>query len=75
MRAPVAPVHAHMGQQRDRLDGFAKPHLVGQDPVEAPLVERHQPVQPDVLVLAERVLQQRWNLAVGLPIDRTKKDY
>ena len=56
MRAPVAPVHAHMGQQRDRLDGFAKPHLVGQDPVEAPLVERHQPVQSDVLVLPERVL-------------------
>ena len=43
-------------QEGDRLDGLSQTHLVGQDPVEAPLVERHQPVQSDVLVLPERVL-------------------
>ena len=61
VRTPIGPVHGQVGHEGDGLDGLAQTHLVSEDAVETALVERHQPVQPDVLVLAERVLQQRGN--------------
>ena len=40
------------------LDGLSEAHLVGEDAVEEALVEGDEPVEADVLVLAQRVLQQ-----------------
>ena len=40
------------------LDGLSEAHLVGEDAVEESLVEGDEPVEADVLVLAQRVLQQ-----------------
>lgn len=37
-------------------------HLIGQDAIEAALVDGHQPVQADVLVLAQGTFQQEWHL-------------
>ena len=54
----LVPHLLEVGQEGDGLDGLAQPHLVGEDPVEEALVQRHQPVEPDVLVLSQRVLQQ-----------------
>ena len=40
------------------LDGLSETHLVGEYAVEESLVEGDEPVEADVLVLAQRVLQQ-----------------
>ena len=40
------------------LDGLSEAHLVGEYAVEESLVEGDEPVEADVLVLAQRVLQQ-----------------
>ena len=37
-------------------------HLVGENPIEMLMVQRHEPVQPDVLVLPQCVLQQKRHL-------------
>ena len=58
VRAPHALLAGEVREEGDGLDGLAEPHLVGEDPVEEALVQRHQPVEADVLVLAQRVLQQ-----------------
>ena len=43
----VDPLVLHeVRDERDGLDGFPQPHLVGQDPVEVVVVQRHQPLQP-----------------------------
>ena len=57
MRAAVPPL-LQVRQEGDRLDGLPQPHLVGQDAVERPLEQADHPVEADVLVLAQRVLQQ-----------------
>ncbi len=51
-----------VGKQRDGHDGLAQPHLVGQDAIQAARVESHQPVQSDVLILSQPVLQQERHL-------------
>ncbi len=52
MGAPVGAVHGQVGEEGDGLDGLAEAHLVGEDTVEVPLVERDEPVQADVLVFS-----------------------
>jgi hypothetical protein len=59
--APVGAVHGQVGEEGDGLDGLAEAHLVGEDPVEVPFVERDEPVQADVLVFSQGVLQQGGN--------------
>ena len=53
VRAPDAFHHGEIGQQADGLHGLAQPHLIRQDSVEASLLQRHQPVQPHLLVLPQ----------------------
>jgi len=54
---PDALLAGKVRQQSDRLDRLSEPHLVSQNPVEAVLVHRRQPVQSHVLVLPQRVPQ------------------
>ena len=53
---------SHMSQQSDGHDRLPQTHLIGQDAVQPPLVQRQHPVEPDVLVLPQRVLQQEGHL-------------
>ena len=39
-------------------------HFVSQDAVEIPLVHGDEPVETDVLILPERVLQQKWDFGL-----------
>ena len=51
-----------MGKQGNGHDGLAQPHFVRQDAIQAPRVDGHQPVQTNVLVLSQAVLQQKRHL-------------
>ncbi len=51
-----------MGKQGNGHDGLAQPHLICQDAIQAARVDGHQPVQPNVLVLSQAVLQQKRQL-------------
>ena len=51
-----------MGKQGNGHDGLAQPHFVRQDAVQAARVDGHQPVQTNVLVLSQAVLQQKRHL-------------
>ena len=60
IRAKI-PLGLHqVGQQRDGLDGFTQPHLVGKDAIQLVVVERNKPFQPLQLVrlLCEWILRQ-----------------
>lgn len=50
--------------ERDGLDGFPQPHLVGQDAVQVVVVQRHQPLQPFDLVLLEDPVDHQRGLFV-----------
>lgn len=52
MRTRHVFVVLHEPQQRNRLQRFAEPHLVGQDAVDAILVQRIHPVQASNLVVS-----------------------
>ena len=51
-----------MGQQSNGHNSFAQAHLISQNAVQAASVDGHEPVQSDVLVLSQPVLQQKWHL-------------
>ena len=55
-----------MGQQGDGLDGLPQTHLVCQDAVEFAVMHGGQPVQADVLVLTQGVLDQERHLGHDL---------
>jgi hypothetical protein len=40
------------------LNGLAQSHFISEDPVQSPLVHGDQPVQSDMLVLAQRELKK-----------------
>ncbi len=61
-RTPDSLLRGQVRQERDGHDGLAQPHLVGQNAVEAAAVESHKPVQTDVLVLPQPMLQQERHL-------------
>lgn len=50
-----------MGEEGDGLYSLAQTHLIRQDPVQAPLIHRDQPVQTHVLVLTQRELKKERN--------------
>ena len=47
----------HGEEERERLHGLAEPHVVGEDAARADLVEEPEPVEPLLLVGAERRLE------------------
>ena len=51
-----------MRKQGYSHDGFAQTHLIGQDAIQAACVDGHQPIQANVLVLPQGVLQQKGHL-------------
>ena len=51
-----------VSQQSNGHDGLAKAHLIGQNAVQAARVNCHEPVQTNVLVLSQPMLQQKWHL-------------
>jgi len=69
MWTPDAFLARQVRQQRNRLNGFAQSHLVGQDTVEPVFVHRRQPVQSDVLVLSQCVTQQERHRCLYLTND------
>ena len=44
----------HVQAQGEGLDGLPEPHVVGEDPAEAVAVQERQPVEPLLLVVAQR---------------------
>lgn len=56
---------SHVGHRLDRL---AQARLVSQDAVEVFLVEVHQPVHTDLLVLTQGTMQQERSWAAALRI-------
>lgn len=51
-----------MCQQGDGHDCLAQAHLISQDAIQAASVDGHEPVQPNVLVLPQPMLQQEGHL-------------
>lgn len=51
-----------VSQQRNGHDGLAEAHFISQDAVEATCVNGHEPVQANVLILSQPMLQQEWHL-------------
>mmetsp|Transcript_5126 Transcript_5126/g.14694 ORF Transcript_5126/g.14694 Transcript_5126/m.14694 type:complete len:252 (-) Transcript_5126:407-1162(-) len=66
MRAPVAALARQPRQERDCLDGLAETHLVRQDTVQMLVVQGHQPVQTNVLILTQLSLEQKWHRGLHL---------
>ena len=54
MRPPDTVLAREVCHQRDGLHRLAEAHLVGQDAVELAVVHGHEPVEANVLVLAQR---------------------
>lgn len=55
-----------MSQQGNGHDCLAQAHFIGQNAVQAACVDGHEPVQTDVLVLPQPMLQQEWHLRRAL---------
>ena len=55
-------------QLRMYLHGLSKAHLISKDAIQSPLIHGHQPVQPNVLVLAQLVPQKKRHLGLHLHI-------
>ena len=53
---------------RTYLHGLSKAHLISKDAIQSPLIHGHQPVQPNVLVLAQLVPQKKWHLGLHLHV-------
>ena len=51
-----------MSKQGNGHDGLAQPHFICQDAIQAAHVDGHQPVQTNVLVLSQAMLQQKRHL-------------
>ena len=60
-----------MSQQRNGLYGLAQTHLVRQDTVESLVVHGDQPVQADVLILAQLVAEKERYWCLHLKEDRS----
>ena len=59
--------------QRDRLDGLAQTHFVGQDAVELVVVQRDEPSQPCHLVLLELASLEQLGLLVDARLHRVRQ--
>jgi len=57
VRSPILLFTGKMSQKCNSLDCLPKTHFIGKDPVEFLIIHCYEPVQPNVLVLAEGMLQ------------------
>lgn len=51
-----------VSQQGNGHDCLAQAHFIGQNAVQAACVDCHEPVQTNVLVFSQSMLQQEWHL-------------
>lgn len=52
---------SQVSKEGNRLNGFPQAHLVSKYAIKLSLVHRCQPIQSNMLILSQSVLQQKWD--------------